>query len=63
MKKKIVVNKHMCPQNHPCPTVNICPTGAIQQESPFNAPAIDEEKCTGCGLCLKSCFAFRCANC
>ncbi|MFP4018684.1 MAG: 4Fe-4S binding protein [Bacteroidales bacterium] len=53
----------MCPQNHPCPTVNICPVGAIKQKSPFSAPEIDESRCTGCGICLNTCFAFHCANC
>ncbi|MFP4605203.1 MAG: 4Fe-4S binding protein [Bacteroidales bacterium] len=63
MKKKVVINKNMCPQNHPCPTVNICPVGAIKQKSPFSAPEIDESRCTGCGICLNTCFAFHCANC
>jgi Fe-S-cluster-containing hydrogenase component 2 len=63
MKKKIVINKNMCPQNHPCPTVNICPVGAITQSSPFSAPEINEEKCTGCGICTTTCFAFTCHGC
>jgi Fe-S-cluster-containing hydrogenase component 2 len=61
--KKVVVHKHMCPQNHPCPSVNICPTGAIVQRSAYEAPEINDKKCTGCGLCLRSCLAFRCENC
>ena len=63
MKRKIVLNKNLCPQNHPCPTVNICPVGAISQASPFEAPVISDEKCTGCGICTKSCFAFSCHGC
>jgi len=63
MKKKIVVNKHMCPQNHPCPAVRVCPVGAITQQSPFSAPEINQEKCTGCGICTRACFAFSCQNC
>lgn len=63
MEKKIVVNKHMCPQNHPCPAVNMCPKGAIEQSNPFSAPHIVESKCTGCGICTKVCFAFQCDGC
>ncbi len=63
MKRKIVLNKFLCPQNHSCPTVNICPVGAISQGSPFEAPVINDAKCTGCGICTKSCFAFSCHGC
>lgn len=59
MKGKIVVNKQMCPQNHPCPTVSVCPVGAITQKSPYAAPEIDEDQCTACGLCMKTCMAFQ----
>jgi electron transport complex protein RnfB len=55
-----------------------CPTSAINRsfvEHPFYKYDIDEEKCIGCGLCVKGCAAFgngslflqvrhdRCANC
>ena len=56
----------------------LCPTGAISRsyvENPFYKYDIDEEKCIGCGLCVKGCGAFgngslflqvrhdRCTNC
>ncbi|MFH0860200.1 MAG: RnfABCDGE type electron transport complex subunit B [Candidatus Altiarchaeota archaeon] len=33
--------------------VRVCPFGAIRMEN--NLPAIDESKCTGCGLCVQEC--------
>ncbi|MCW0484031.1 4Fe-4S binding protein [Gaoshiqia sediminis] len=54
MKKVKIVAKH-CPQNHFCPVMNICPTKAITQRSPFEAPVIDESKCTNCGRCTRFC--------
>ena len=43
-----------CPQNHPCPSVRICPLGALIQNG-YDAPLVDEEKCTGCGKCIRFC--------
>jgi len=46
-----------CVQNIPCnPCEKACPFGAIQVGSPItNLPRLDEEKCTGCGLCIPQC--------
>ena len=63
MNRNIVVNENFCPQNHPCPSLRICPVGAISQKSSYSAPEIDESKCTGCGICTRSCAAFQCTNC
>lgn len=52
MKVSVKVNR--CPQNHSCPSVNICPVGALKQNG-FAAPTVDEEKCTGCGKCVRFC--------
>jgi len=56
----------------------LCPTSAISRtfiENPFYKYDIDEDKCIGCGLCVKGCAAFgngslslqvrhdRCVNC
>lgn len=56
----------------------LCPAGAIQRsfvEEPFFEYTIDEEKCIGCGKCVKGCNSFgngslylqvrhdRCLNC
>ena len=55
----IDVNKEYCPQNHNCPVISACPMGAIVQDSPFDAPRIDKEKCTECGLCSRYCPVFQ----
>lgn len=46
-----------CVQNIPCnPCEKACPFGAITVGEPItNLPKLDEEKCTGCGVCLASC--------
>jgi len=56
----------------------LCPVGAIVRtfvEDPYHEYRIDEEKCIGCGLCVKGCRSFgngslflqvrhdRCLNC
>lgn len=60
--KKIRIIESNCPKNHRCPLISICPTGAIIQNSPFEAPRIDESKCTGCGKCARFCFTFSVEN-
>ena len=57
----IQVREEYCPQNHPCPVTRVCPIGAISQEG-YGAPAIDYEKCTDCGICVKSCGVFTLAK-
>ena len=54
----IAVNVHACPQNHPCPAVRQCPEGAMIQGSIYEAPHIDDEKCTECGVCTSVCRVF-----
>lgn len=46
-----------CVQEIPCnPCEKACPFGAITVGQPItNLPAIAEEKCTGCGVCLYQC--------
>ena len=46
-----------CVQDIPCnPCEEACPFGAIRVGLPItNLPELDEEKCTGCGLCIASC--------
>lgn len=48
------IEKHRCPQNHRCPAISVCKFGALSQEG-FNAPTIDEDKCTDCGKCSRFC--------
>ncbi len=46
-----------CPQEIPCnPCEAACPRHAITIGEPItNIPALDEGKCTGCGLCVPAC--------
>lgn len=46
-----------CVQDIPCnPCEEVCPFGAIKVGLPItNLPELDEEKCTGCGLCIAPC--------
>jgi len=53
-EKQLVVNTNRCPQNHPCPSVRVCPTGALNQ-SGFQAPTAEQDKCIRCGKCVKFC--------
>lgn len=46
-----------CVQEIPCnPCEEACPHSAITVGSPItNLPVLDEDKCTGCGLCIPKC--------
>ena len=46
-----------CMEEIPCdPCESACPTGAIKIGSSItNLPVLDEDKCTGCGLCISCC--------
>lgn len=37
--------------------IDACPQGALERDSKTNAVIVNEEKCTGCGLCIKACPA------
>ncbi len=54
-KKPVVMIE--CFQNIPCdPCAASCPFGAILPFEDINdLPAVDYEKCTGCGICVTSC--------
>ena len=53
--ERILINEVACPSNHFCPVTSMCPTGAIEQEGPFSAPIVNEDKCIVCKKCLKAC--------
>lgn len=52
--KKLHVTPERCPQNHPCPAVKICPVKALSQDG-MAAPRVDDERCIGCGKCVRKC--------
>mgnify|MGYP001187794574 CR=1 FL=1 len=59
MSKKAVINIKKCDQSPFCPVKRVCPAGAVTQNKKgffrADAPKIDKDKCTGCGICLKVC--------
>jgi len=48
------IAKSLCPQNHACPAIAVCKFEALSQQG-FNAPTVDEDKCTDCGKCARFC--------
>lgn len=56
-KRKGPVAHIECLQCIPCdPCAASCPTGAISMGGAIiNMPVLDEEKCIGCGICLRKC--------
>lgn len=52
MSLKVV--KSLCPQNHKCPAVSVCPVTALIQQG-YMAPAVEQEKCIECGMCVNRC--------
>jgi len=46
---------HLCAQCHDYPCVKSCPENALSVSKETEAVLVDEEKCTGCGLCIVSC--------
>ena len=53
-KKSLLIE---CYEQIPCnPCEAVCPVGAIEiAPSIIDIPALDMEKCTGCGLCVPAC--------
>ncbi|MEZ0393471.1 MAG: 4Fe-4S dicluster domain-containing protein [Desulfurococcaceae archaeon] len=45
-----------CPEMIPCNVcVRACPLGAITKGKIYELPRLDEDRCTGCGVCVVSC--------
>jgi carbon-monoxide dehydrogenase iron sulfur subunit len=45
----------VCRQCDPSPCANACPENAIEKSTTMDAWVVDEEKCTGCGICINAC--------
>ena len=60
MNKKVTVDSTKCVTGHMCPIVYKCPKNAIVHLDISDAPTIDYDKCTHCGICVKNswCKAF-----
>lgn len=46
---------HFCTQCEDYPCVEACPVKALSISPKTSAVLVDEEKCTGCGLCIDAC--------
>jgi NAD-dependent dihydropyrimidine dehydrogenase PreA subunit len=58
MKKIAIIDSNKCDQSPFCPVKRVCPAKAVTQKRGFlkgGVPVIDQEKCTGCGLCVQYC--------
>ncbi len=51
-----LIVQDLCKQcAHPVPCADACPNGAIVVKPPVNARIIDQDLCTGCGICRRAC--------
>ncbi len=50
---KARLNRELCEAGHKCLPFNHCPAAAIKKNG--EEIMIDEEKCIGCGKCVKVC--------
>ncbi len=55
-KKKAYINQLVCDKSPFCPVKRICPAKAVERKGLLVGEiTINEEKCTGCGKCVKYC--------
>jgi len=45
----------VCEECNPAPCMEICPVEAFSRDPQTDAVLIDEDECTGCGLCIEEC--------
>ncbi len=56
MALKAVIDPEMCDGAPTCIVKRVCPKKAVFQKGIFGGVAeVNEEKCIGCGLCIKYC--------
>lgn len=49
----VTIDQKLCDRQPGCPARRVCPTGAIV---PMNGGfVVVEEKCSGCGVCMRVC--------
>lgn len=46
---------HVCNQCDPAPCAEVCPTDAICIDQNTKIPWVDEQACSGCGICVEEC--------
>ncbi len=52
---KALVNYKICDNARECGGIEMCPTGAMYFDEDKQTIVVDENKCTGCGACVKGC--------
>lgn len=63
MAKVAVINAEKCDNSPFCPVMRVCPQGAVVKKGAGAIASffgggkveIESEKCTGCGVCVRSC--------
>jgi len=53
--KKAYIDEMVCDRSPFCPANRVCPVEAVVQEHPFSSFKVVEEKCIGCGKCVRVC--------
>lgn len=51
----VLINFKICDNSEDCSGIEVCPSGAFHWDGGKRAIAVDESKCTACGLCERSC--------
>ncbi len=46
---------YVCHQCSDAPCISSCPTGALNKDSHLDIVKVDEDKCTGCLVCVEVC--------
>lgn len=49
----VTISSALCDNSPFCPARRVCPKGAIVPNG--SAYSIAQDKCTGCGVCLRAC--------
>jgi Fe-S-cluster-containing hydrogenase component 2 len=49
----VTIDQYRCDRQPGCPARRVCPKGAIVPAA--GGYTVIEEKCTGCGVCMRAC--------
>jgi len=53
--KVVLFEDRCCAQAEKCHAMPVCPTGALRSHETKSNLVIDDELCTGCGVCIDAC--------
>lgn len=51
----VIINHKICDQASACSGISVCPVGAFTYNEKTKKVEVDNEKCVGCGACVRSC--------